>query len=125
MPAESPGRCDHLSTLVARKLDVNDPAPYPGEEQMTSYMMSQIELKYGFANLRRYQAAMTTVQEHFESQGEKLVLSTTTRVGTLFEVLSITAANSLALSWSHVAPDDIRVCVAADGIMQIDDIDDA
>jgi hypothetical protein len=56
---------------------------------MTNYMMSQIQLKYGFANLRRYQAAMTTVQEHFESQGEKLVLSTTTRVGTLFEVHSI------------------------------------
>jgi hypothetical protein len=51
--------------------------------------MSQIQLKYGFANQRRYQAAMATVQEHFESQGEKLVLSTTTRVGTLFEVLSI------------------------------------
>ena len=56
---------------------------------MTSYVMSQIQLKYGFANQARYQAAMFTVQEYFESQNEKLVLSTTTRVGTLFEVLSI------------------------------------
>jgi hypothetical protein len=56
---------------------------------MTSYMMSQIQLKYGFANQGRYQAAMVTVQEYFESQGEKLVLSTTTRVGTLFEVITI------------------------------------
>jgi hypothetical protein len=58
---------------------------------MTSYVMSQIQLKYGFANQRRYQAAMATVQEYFESQNEKLVLSTTTRVGTLFEVTTIWA----------------------------------
>ena len=58
---------------------------------MTSYVMSQIQLKYGFANQRRYQAAMTIVQEYFESQNEKLVLSTRTSVGPLFEVLSIWA----------------------------------
>jgi hypothetical protein len=52
-------------------------------------MMSQIQLKYGFANPGRYQAAMATVREYFDSQGEKLVLSTITRVGKLFEVIAI------------------------------------
>jgi NIPSNAP len=56
---------------------------------MTDYLLAQVQLKYGPANLARYQAAMATVREFFESQNIKLVAGTVTRVGPLYEAFNL------------------------------------
>ncbi|MFE5742237.1 NIPSNAP family protein [Streptomyces celluloflavus] len=56
---------------------------------MSSYMLAQLQLKYGFANLARYEAAMATVRELFESQGITLVAGTVTQVGPLHEAFNL------------------------------------
>lgn len=56
---------------------------------MGSYMLAQLQLKYGFANLARYEAAMVTIRELFEAQGISLVAGTVTRVGPLYEAFNL------------------------------------
>lgn len=56
---------------------------------MTSYLLAQLQLKYGHANLARYQTAMATVRAFFESQNVLLVAGTVTRVGPLFEAWNL------------------------------------
>ncbi|MFD5454098.1 NIPSNAP family protein [Streptomyces olivaceus] len=56
---------------------------------MSSYMLAQLQLKYGFANLMRYEAAMVTIRELFESQGISLVAGTVTQVGPLYEAFNL------------------------------------
>lgn len=56
---------------------------------VSSYMLAQLQLKYGFANLARYEAAMVTVRRLFESRGIMLVAGTVTRVGPLYEAWNL------------------------------------
>jgi hypothetical protein len=56
---------------------------------MTNYLLAQVQVKYGAANLARYQAAMATVQKFFESQLVMLVAGTVTRVGPLYEAFNL------------------------------------
>ncbi|MBO3673534.1 hypothetical protein [Streptomyces sp. NEAU-YJ-81] len=56
---------------------------------MSSYMLAQLQLKYGFANLARYEPAMVTVRAPFESQGIMLIAETVTRVGPLYEAWNL------------------------------------
>jgi hypothetical protein len=59
------------------------------EKQMTSYLLAQVQLKYGAANVARYQAAMGTVRKFFESQNVMLVAGTITRVGPQYEAFNL------------------------------------
>lgn len=52
-------------------------------------MLAQLQLRYGFANLARYEAAMVTVRGLFESQGIALIAGTVTRVGPLYEAWNL------------------------------------
>jgi hypothetical protein len=56
---------------------------------MTNYLLAQVQVKYGAANLARYQAAMATVQKFFEFQHVMLVAGTVTRVGPLYEAFNL------------------------------------
>ena len=56
---------------------------------MTDFLLAQVQLKYGSANLARYQTAMAAIKELFESQGIKLVAGTVTRVGPLYEAFNL------------------------------------
>ncbi|MFJ9331011.1 NIPSNAP family protein [Streptomyces sp. NPDC101230] len=56
---------------------------------MSSYMLAQLQLKYGFVNLARYEAAMVTIRELFEAQGISLVAGTVTQVGPLYEAFNL------------------------------------
>jgi NIPSNAP len=79
---------------------------------MTNYALSQIQLKYGPANLARFRAAMPTVQKVFESQNMMLVASTVTTVGPLYEVFNlwqIEDEGHLQRVLHSVPPDDPEV----------------
>ncbi|GLY02498.1 MULTISPECIES: hypothetical protein [Actinoplanes] len=76
---------------------------------MKSYMLAQLQLKYGFANLARYDAAMTTVRGLFESQGIMLVAGAVTQVGPLYEswnLWSVDDQGHLERALAQMALDD-------------------
>jgi hypothetical protein len=56
---------------------------------MTEYVLTQTQLRYGFANLARYRAAMATVQKAFEARNMMLVAATVTSVGRINEVFNL------------------------------------
>jgi hypothetical protein len=64
------------------------PAQWEGSG-VSSYTLAQLRLKYGSANLARYDAAMVAVRAFFESQGVMLVAGTVTRVGPLYEAWNL------------------------------------
>jgi hypothetical protein len=82
---------------------------------MTNYLLAQVQLKYGGANLARYRAAMATVQKVFESQNIMLVAGTITRVGPLYEAFNfwqIEDQGHLERVLKSVSPDDSEVRTA-------------
>lgn len=56
---------------------------------MAMYLHAHLRLKYGFANLARYESAMPTLRYIFESSGMKLVIGTVTRIGPLYEAINV------------------------------------
>jgi hypothetical protein len=79
---------------------------------MTDYLLAQVQLKYGPANVARYRAAMATVQRVFESSDIKLVAGTITQVGPAYEVFNlwqIEDQGHLERVLANVSPDDAEV----------------
>lgn len=56
---------------------------------MTEYMLAQVQLHYGYANLERYNQVMPKVRELFEAEGAVLLHASVTRVGRLFEAWNL------------------------------------
>ena len=82
---------------------------------MASFMLAQLQLKYGAANLARYQVAMATVQEFFESQHIMLVAGTITRVGPLYEAFNlwqIEDQGHVERAFKSLSPDDLSARAA-------------
>jgi hypothetical protein len=89
---------------------------------MTNYLLAQVQLKYGGANLARYQAAMATVQEFFESQDIMLVAGTVTRVGPAYEAFNLWRTEDqghLERALSKVSPDDPTIRAALDELAAV------
>jgi hypothetical protein len=82
---------------------------------MTDYVLSQIQLKYGPANLARFRAAVATVQEFFEAANIKLVAGTITTVGSSYEVFNLWQTEDqghLQRVLHGISPDDSRARAA-------------
>jgi len=56
---------------------------------MKTYMLAQFQLRYGMANVNRYQEAMVLVKELFESEGVRRRQGMITRVGRLYEAWNL------------------------------------
>jgi hypothetical protein len=78
---------------------------------MADYLLAQVRLKYGPANLARFQAAMGIVREFYESQNMMLVAGTITRVGPLYEVFNLWQIEDQGhpqRASRNISPDDTR-----------------
>jgi type VI protein secretion system component VasK len=78
-------------------------------------MLAQLQLRYGFANLARYDAAMAAVRRFFESQGIMLVAGTVTRVGPLYEAWNLWTVKDqghLERALETMTPDDLELLAA-------------
>jgi len=59
------------------------------EALMSTYMLARLKLKYGVANLPRYDAAMIQIRAFFEAEGVMLEHALATSVGPLYEVWNL------------------------------------
>ena len=76
---------------------------------MTTYLLAQVQLKYGAANQAHYQNAMATVKKVFESQNIILVAGTITRIGSLYEAFNLWQVEDQGhyqRALSNISPDD-------------------
>jgi hypothetical protein len=56
---------------------------------MTTYLLGQLQLKYGSGNVRRFQSAMSIMREEFEAQNIRLIAGAVTSVGPLYEAWNL------------------------------------